>query len=90
MWPQPKNATFTEIYLITIRSYSYLVDFLTMITLLYLFYSQGILHERQLAGGEQGGGAGSMYSTRGRARKSIGTISVASGTIKRRDDTTNN
>ncbi len=48
LWLQPKNPTFTVIYLVCIRSYSYLVDFLTMVSLLYLFYSQALLNEKQI------------------------------------------
>lgn len=48
LMPQPKDPFFTIIYLISIRSYSYIVDFLINISLLYLFYCQGKLAEGKI------------------------------------------
>lgn len=42
-----KSFTFELVYLILVRTYAYVVDFLTMMTLLYLFYCQGVLAEKK-------------------------------------------
>ena len=36
-----KNPTIQNMYLFTIKTYTYVVDFLNMVALLYLFYCQG-------------------------------------------------
>ena len=38
----PEDPTLQDVYYITVRTGSYVTDFLNMLTLIYLFYSQAV------------------------------------------------